>query len=117
MDGQDLHFIGLGRVVLAATYRGTPRKSAEKCLILKDSLSLVKALLSKKISHRTHPLVYECKQMCSNPLEDGVEIEIMWIPSHVGLNGNESVDEWARHVALNGAVFDRPPVDFQGLAH
>jgi hypothetical protein len=33
--------------------------------------------LSRKISHWTHPLVYECKQMCSNLLEDGVEDEIM----------------------------------------
>jgi hypothetical protein len=42
----------------------------------------------------------------------------MWISSHVGLEGNEIVDERARHAALNGAVFDRPlpPVDFQGLA-
>jgi hypothetical protein len=36
-----------------------------KCLVLTDSLSSVKALLSRKISHRTHPLVYECKQMCT----------------------------------------------------
>jgi hypothetical protein len=79
-----------------------------KCLILTDSLSLVKALLSKKISHRTHPLVYECKRMCSDLLEDGVEVEIMWIPCH----------ERARHAALHGAVFNGPlpPVDFQGLA-
>jgi hypothetical protein len=34
------------------------------------------ALLSRKISHRTHPLVYECKQMFSDLLEDGVEVEI-----------------------------------------
>jgi hypothetical protein len=36
----------------------------------------------------------------------------------VGLDANENVDEWARHAALNGAVFERslPPVDFQGLA-
>jgi hypothetical protein len=60
----------------------------EKCL------SSVKALLSIKISHRTHPL-YECKQMSSDLLEDGVEVEIMWIPSHVGLEGNEIVDERA----------------------
>jgi hypothetical protein len=42
----------------------------------------------------------------------------MWIPSHVRLEGNEIVDEWARHAAINGAVFDRPfpPLDFQGLA-
>jgi ribonuclease HI len=68
-------------------------------------------------SYWSHPLVYECKQMCGL-LEDGVEVEIMRIPSHVGLEGNENVDERARHVALNGAVFDRPLslVDFQGLA-
>jgi hypothetical protein len=95
------------------TYWGgysTPQKNA--------SFSSVKALLSIKISHRTHPLVYECKQMCSDLLENGVEIEIMWIPAHVRLQGNEIVDERARHAALNGAVFERPLllVDFQGLA-
>jgi hypothetical protein len=42
----------------------------------------------------------------------------MLISSHVGLKGNEIVDEWARHAALNGAVFNRPLplVDFQVLA-
>jgi hypothetical protein len=56
--------------------------------------------------------------MCSNLLKDGVEVEKMWIPAHVGLKGNEIVDERARHAALNGAVFERllPQVDFQGLA-
>jgi hypothetical protein len=56
--------------------------------------------------------------MCSDLLEDGVDVEIMWVSGHVGLEGNEIVDERERHAALNGAVFDRPlpPVDFQGLA-
>jgi hypothetical protein len=42
--------------------------------------------------------------MCSDLLEDGIEVELMWIA--------------ARHAALNGAVFKRPlpPVDVQGLA-
>jgi hypothetical protein len=68
----------------------------ERCLILTDSLSSVKALVSRKISYRTHPLVCECSDL----LEDGVEVEIMWIP------------------ALNGAVYEipLPPMDFQGLA-
>jgi hypothetical protein len=87
----------------------------EKCLISTASLSSVKALLSRKILHRTHSLVYECKQMCRNLLWNGVEVEMMWIPSHVGLEGNELVAERALHAALNGAVFDRPfpPVDFR----
>jgi hypothetical protein len=51
-------------------------------------------------------------------MEDGVEVEIMWIPSHVELDGNELVDERARYAVLNSVVFDRPlpPVYFQGLA-
>jgi hypothetical protein len=41
----------------------------------------------------------------------------MKIQAHMGLEGNEIVDERARHAALNGAVFERqlPPVDYQGL--
>jgi hypothetical protein len=27
--------------------------------------------------------------MCSDLLENGVEVEIIWIPAHVGLEGNE----------------------------
>jgi hypothetical protein len=56
--------------------------------------------------------------MCSDLLENGVEVEIMWIPAHLELEGNETVDEWAWNVALKGVVFKRPllPVDFQGLA-
>jgi ribonuclease HI len=89
----------------------------EKFLILTDSLSSVKALSSNKISHRTHPLVCEFEQVCSDLLEDIVEVEIMWIPSHVGLEGNEIIDERAQHAALNVVVFGRPLllVDFQGL--
>jgi hypothetical protein len=32
----------------------------------------------------------------------------MWIPFHVGLLGNELVDERARQAALEGSIFDRP---------
>jgi hypothetical protein len=62
----------------------------EKCMILTDSLSSVKALLSRKVSHRTHPMVYECKQMCNDVLDDGVEVEI--------IEGNENMDKRAEIV-------------------
>jgi hypothetical protein len=58
-------------------------------LDLTDSLSSVKALLSRKISHRTHSMIYKLKQMCSDLLWNGVEVEIMWILSHLELEGNE----------------------------
>jgi hypothetical protein len=51
-------------------------------------------------------------------LEDGVEVEIMWILAHVGLKSNEIVDERVRNAVKNGALFERPlpPVVFPGLA-
>jgi hypothetical protein len=94
------------------TYRGG-YSTPGKCWILTDSFSSAKILLS----HRTHLLVYERKRMCSELLRNGVEAEKMWIPSHVGLEGNELVNKRARNAALNGAVCrPLPPVDFQGLA-
>jgi hypothetical protein len=46
----------------------TLRYIGEECLILTDSLSSVMALSLRKILHRTHPLVDECNQMCSDLL-------------------------------------------------
>jgi hypothetical protein len=47
---------------------GERNQPVGKCLILTDSLSSVKVLLFTKILHRTHLLVYECKQRCSDLL-------------------------------------------------
>jgi hypothetical protein len=35
----------------------------ERCLILTDSLSSIETMMARRIAHRTHPLVYECKQL------------------------------------------------------
>jgi hypothetical protein len=53
-------------------------------------------MLSRRISRQTHQLVYECKQLCFDIMRDLIEVKIMWIPSHVGLVGNELVDGEAR---------------------
>jgi ribonuclease HI len=51
----------------------------ERCLILTDSLSSIKAMLSRKIAQQTRPLVYECKQLCWNqngiPLFDRILVD------------------------------------------
>jgi ribonuclease HI len=47
----------------------------EKCLILTDSLSSIKAMLSRRISWRTHPIVYECKQLCFDFMRDLIEVK------------------------------------------
>jgi ribonuclease HI len=87
----------------------------QRCLILTDSLSLIKAMLSKKIAHQTHPHVYECKQLCWSLCQNGIKVKLIWIPSHVG---NELVDDRALQPALEGAIFDRSlsSSDSQSLA-
>jgi hypothetical protein len=41
-----------------------PIRLPERCLILTDSLSSIKAMMSRKIAHQTHPLVY-CAGACA----------------------------------------------------
>jgi ribonuclease HI len=91
-------------------------KPLERCLIFTDSLSSIKAMLSRKIAH--HPLVYECKQLCWSLCQNGTEMKLMWIPSHVRLVENELVDERARQLALEDSIFYRllSTSDFQSLA-
>jgi hypothetical protein len=68
--------------------------------------------------HQTHPLVYECKQLCWSLYQNGIEVKLMWIPSYVGLVGNELVDDRPRQATLEGSIFDRPlsSIHFQSLA-
>jgi hypothetical protein len=65
----------------------------ERCLIVTEHLSLINAMLSRRIAHRTQPLAYECKQLCWRLCHNGIEVKLMWIPSHVGVVGNELVDK------------------------
>jgi hypothetical protein len=47
------------------------------CLILTDSLSSIKAMLSRKIAYRTHPLMlYECKQLCWSLCQNRIEVKL-----------------------------------------
>jgi ribonuclease HI len=78
--------------------------SPGKFLILTDSLSSIAALQSQYISPKTHSLVYDCKVAFWILLGIGYEISIGWVPSHVGIGGNERVDQIAK-IAASGAEF------------
>jgi ribonuclease HI len=45
--------------------------------------------------------------MCWILCQNGIEVKLMWIPSHVGLVGNKLVDDRVRQAALEGTIFDR----------
>jgi hypothetical protein len=98
----------LDALFTAIRYIAEVIRPPERCLILTESLSLIKAMLYRKIAHQTQPLVYECNQLCWGLCQNGIEVRLMWIPSH----------DRARQAVLEGTIFDRPlsSSDFQSLA-
>jgi hypothetical protein len=50
------HYISSPAAMFTAQLIGEVTQPTERCLISTDNLSSIKVLLSRKISHRTHPL-------------------------------------------------------------
>ena len=65
-------------------------------LILSDSLS---CLLTIRSFYPSHPLVREISHRLTVLARTGKEITLCWIPSHVGINGNELADAAAKRAA------------------
>jgi hypothetical protein len=77
-------------------------------IILSDSMSSLRALQTRKISPRTHSLVYEIKEASWWLESHGHEIHIMLISSHVGVMGNKRVDNWAGEAVQGDTEFADP---------
>ena len=62
-------------------------------LILSDSLSALQAIKSQK---ENHFILKEIIVLYQNLLEEGKDVTLMWIPSHMGIKGNHKADEKAK---------------------
>ncbi|WP_218669804.1 RNase H family protein [Solemya velum gill symbiont] len=84
---------------------------ASKFIVFTDSLSSLQSLSSFKI---THPLVLQLLEFYTFLLQKGKTIIFCWIPSHMGIRGNEKVDSIAK-TALNSDMssFKVPYSDFK----
>jgi hypothetical protein len=77
-------------------------------IILSDSMSSLRALQTQKISPRTHSVVYEIKEASWWLQRHGYGIHIMWIPSHVGVMGNERADRLTGEAVQGDTEFAAP---------
>jgi ribonuclease HI len=73
-------------------------------LILSDSLSSLIAMSSRRITCKTHPWVYESKQIYWDHQQLNYDVKLMWIPYHVGSSGNEVADGLAKKAVESGTV-------------
>lgn len=63
----------------------------KKFLIISDSRSVLEGLASH-LNNRSHPLIYEIKSETWKLLQRGYLVRFLWIPSHMGILGNELAD-------------------------
>ena len=83
----------------------------EKFLILSDSLSSLIAIQERKLDH---PFLIEFSEWFTMLLSDGKNVELAWIPSHVGIKGNEAADTAAK-AALTEVLPDNQKTKFSDL--
>jgi hypothetical protein len=68
-------------------------------------MSSIEALHSRKISPRTHYVVYECKKALCRLRANQFEVRLMWVPAHVGIDGNKREDCIAKKSAASGNLY------------
>ncbi len=71
----------------------------ERTVICSDSMAALTSLLSGK-SEARQDLVFEVLQSLFRIRQLRIEVNFLWVPAHVGVNGNEEVDLLAKK-ALN----------------
>jgi ribonuclease HI len=69
----------------------------ELFVIFSDSLS---ALITLQNKRTPHPLARILQHQIDNLNQEGKTVKLCWIPSHVGIDGNESADKLAKAAAL-----------------
>ena len=82
----------------------------DKFIIFPDSLSVLKAMTHTSSNNpQIQKLLEECHELLANK-----EIALCWIPSHIGIQGNEMVDKQAKtSLSLEPTSFKIPFSNFK----
>ncbi|CAK9820040.1 hypothetical protein ANTQUA_LOCUS10419 [Anthophora quadrimaculata] len=88
-------------VALEAALKYIYRHQDNAYVVCTDSLSLVQTMDSPRIKPHRNRHIVSIKNIVHKLKEEapGLEIIIMWIPSHKGIQGNEQVDREAKEAA------------------
>ena len=73
--------------------------------IFSESISALQSITNK---FSNHPLVKEIHIWIKMVSQRGKSINFCWIPSHVGIQGNETADTKAKEAAIEERYMDRP---------
>lgn len=79
----------------------------KKFLIITDSRSVLEALNTYS-NNRSHPLVHQIRSLSWKLRKKDYEVRFLWVPSHMGIDGNEIVDSIASNFARDLATSNYP---------
>lgn len=86
-----------------------------KCIVLSDSKSALLHLARLPSRIRGYPIAYNILDSICKLRESNKEVIIQWIPSHVGIIGNEEVDLAARQAVSDGIPYSCLPLHDEKL--
>ena len=85
---------------IAVKYASSSKK---KTLICSDSLSVLKSLYNNNKNYNTYIINDVSGDICN--------IKLLWIPSHIGIKGNENADEAAKDASRKPRIFQTPCIE------
>ena len=82
-------------------------KEIKDTLIATDSLSVLQTLLKDGLHNIAHPTIASIRQKIYAIFNRGYKLQLVWVPSHVGIIGNEIADDQAKKACPRN-VIDSP---------
>lgn len=85
-------------------------KNFDTCVVLSDCKSALQHIISCVFAHRSGVSVaYDVVRKIAECRTKGINLKLQWVPSHIGLRGNDVADELARQAAINGLAYKLDP--------
>ena len=88
------------------------KKKPRNTLILSDSLSVLTSLSNL---YCYDPRIIQIREGANRLLTKGKDISFLWIPSHVGISGNEAVDRLAKEALSSEQVSQEEKIPYTDL--
>ncbi|XP_029178519.1 uncharacterized protein LOC114946237 [Nylanderia fulva] len=76
-------------------------------IIFSDSMSVLKALSNRRKLRNQNHIIQEIKHLLSVNKKRNKDIELIWIPSHSNIEGNENADALAKNAAQEGPFLNQ----------